>query len=642
MEETSVQGSINDVDEAWDEESDDDIEAEAEEMARRLQEQLRADIERAQAEARALASQKVGQSEPRIDGSSPLPSAKRSTCSNPTVDETATMEQLAHAKVPGNRRQQRSAASILTMKTILASAEKNSLVRSTLASSVVPGGTDHNMLDLFNQCISSQIVTKSVAKNLTEAVIHLAKSELLFASLRNSDAPAIQLDKGKRRWDAVDGPGPHDGPSQEPPQKRLAVEPPDLRYQVSEAVRVVTEGLSPIASSPTPMIHPHLIASIHLQLHQIFLFSVTSAPRAGERATPLQELAGLIQMLGVLSGIQIGSSNPAQTNTSDWSTSSNTSAPDIGTAVYPCLTCPKTFARLFSLKAHQRVHLLVDRPFRCELCVASFVRNHDLKRHARLHEPRAYRCGGCGKVFSRRDAIKRHQDNRRGRGRGEEGVAESVCAYAEIEEVDKPEGEEEAVRRAKMWDGIAASSMQSSASATGGVPPLYAGQSGPDDMPEEGEMHPAVVMEAQSIVLGLHPLLHGYVTKVLGHAPVLQTPLQLSPATQAAVPQSAPPTHAHVATAPPTLASIIASTNPRSDQGLGDSTASPAQSMLQADVPMASSALSSALSLSEEQTRLLEQAIAQAALAAQAQAEAEAALEEEDDGTDDEDEDEDD
>ena len=641
MEEIAEQISLNAVDEAWDEESDDDIEAEAEEMARRLQEQLRADIERAQAEARAQASQQVGLLEPRLSGSSPSPFTKQSASSVPTSDETTSLDQLAHARLSGNKRQQRSAAAILTMRTILASAEKNSVVRSTLASSVVPGGTNRSMLDVFNQCISSKTVTKSIAKHLTEAVILLAKSEILFASLRNSDAPAIQLDKGKRRWDAADGPGSGIDPSQEPPQKRVALDQPDLRYQVSEAVRVVTEALSPIASSPTPMIHPHLIASIHLQLHQIFLFSVTSAPRAGERATALQELAGLIQMLGVLSGIQIGSSNPAQNHTSDWPTSSNAGAPDIGTAVYPCLTCPKVFGRLFSLKAHQRVHLLVDRPFRCDLCVASFVRNHDLKRHARLHEPRAYRCGGCGKVFSRRDAIKRHQDNRRGRGRGEEGVAESVCAYAEIEEVDKPEGEEEAVRRAKMWDGIAASSIQSSAGVTGSAPSLYASQPAPGDIPEEGEMHPAVVLEAQSVVLGLHPLLHGYVTKVLGHAPVLQNPLQISPARQVAGPPSILPTHAPATTATPTLASLIASANAQNGGEIGGHEASPALLPTQVDVPAASSALSSVLSLSEEQTRLLEQAIAQAALAAQAQAEAEAALEEIDDGTDDEDEDED-
>ncbi|EPT00565.1 hypothetical protein FOMPIDRAFT_1122198 [Fomitopsis schrenkii] len=592
-------------------------------MARRLQEQLRADIERAQAEARAQAAQINQEASQTLHQTSNTP-PQTLPCQ---TDEVVSLQELAQAKVTGNTHQRRNTAVILTMKAIVVLAEKNPLVRSTLASSVLPWDRgNQNVLDVFNQCISCKKVTKSMARDLSEAVILLAKSEALFASLRNSDAPAIQLDKGKRRWDAADGPGAHNESAQEPPLKRLALGQPDLRRQVSEAVRVVTEALSPLASNPTPIIHPHLIASIHLQLHQIFLFAVTSAPRAGERAAALQELAGLIQMLGVLSGIQIGSSNPTQPQPS------STGTPDIGTAVYPCLTCAKVFGRLFSLKAHQRVHLLVDRPFRCEVCVASFARNHDLKRHARLHEPRAYRCGGCGKVFSRRDAIKRHQDNRRGRGRGEsDGVAESMCAYAEIEEVDKPEGEEEAVRRAKMWDGIAASS-----GAIGGAPPLYAGLSGPDDVPEEGEMHPAFVLEAQSIALGVHPLLHGYVTKVLGHAPVLQNPVQAHLTQQAA----APPAHAPDPAGPPTLASIIAMANAQTEGGQGP-VANSTQSLVQADAPAAPSTLSSVLSLSEEQTRLLEQAIAQAALAAQAQAEAEAALEEEDEGTDDEDEDED-
>ncbi|KZT66180.1 hypothetical protein DAEQUDRAFT_477052 [Daedalea quercina L-15889] len=516
------------------------------------------------------------------------------------------------------------------MKGILASAEKNSLVRSTLAASLVPGGGNHNVLEVLDQCISCRRVSKDVAKRLSEAVISLAKSEVLFASLRNSDAPAIQLDKGKRRWDAVDGPGSYHESHQGPPAKRMALDQPDLRHQVSEAARVVTESLSPIASSPTPVIQPHLITSIHPQLHQIFLFAVTSAPRAGDRAAALQELAGLIQMLGVLSGIQIGSYSSASSTShpADWTQPPGGSAPDIGTAIYPCMTCPKVFRRLFSLKAHQRVHLLVDRPFRCELCVASFARSHDLKRHARLHEPRAYRCGGCGKVFSRRDAIKRHQDNRRAGGVGR---AEGVCAYAEVEEVevDKNEAEEDALRRTKMWDGIAAS-----ASVHGGAP-VYTGQSlRPDDVQEEGEMHPGIVLEAQSIVLGLHPLLHDYVTKVLGHTPVLQNPILPSVTSQSVAAPSATSAHPPPSAAQPTLASVIASADAHAGQRARPPGSEPAQSPAQTDAPSASSALLGVLSLSEEQTRLLEQAIAQAALAAQAQAEAEAALEEEDEDTD--------
>ena len=100
-------------------------------------------------------------------------------------------------------------------------------------------------------------------------------------------------------------------------------------------------------------------------------------------------------------------------------------------------------------------------------CPASFVRNHDLKRHMLLHDKKAWRCAGCNKIFSRRDAIKRHKDAR-GRALGGKGgrpgdadAVDTACAFAEIEEVevDKTEGEEEISRRAKLWNGIAASSV---------------------------------------------------------------------------------------------------------------------------------------------------------------------------------------
>ncbi|KAI9005199.1 hypothetical protein BC832DRAFT_524781, partial [Gaertneriomyces semiglobifer] len=47
--------------------------------------------------------------------------------------------------------------------------------------------------------------------------------------------------------------------------------------------------------------------------------------------------------------------------------------------------------------------------FHCELCPASFSRKHDLKRHTRIHLGiRPFKCGACGKVFSRHDALNRH------------------------------------------------------------------------------------------------------------------------------------------------------------------------------------------------------------------------------------------
>ncbi|OCH89386.1 hypothetical protein OBBRIDRAFT_794340 [Obba rivulosa] len=612
----------------YDYDDGDDVEAEAEEMARRLSEQLRADIAKAQLEAAAASR------------SAPLTAIQPNQQFPPGPP-------ASNASVLRRKKE----AAISTMKAILDIAMNNTLVRETL-SSTIPSADTENVFSIFQRCVSSGNISKRKAKPLSEAIVSLAKSDALFGSLRNSDASAQQLDKGKRKREEYASEALPDTRM----HKRPAFDQPDLLGQISAAVRAISHALSAPPRQPPD---PALVASIQLPLHQVFLFAVTSAPRAGPHAGMLHELGGLIQMLGVLSGVPIGPhAPPPHMHGGQWPPYAAL-PPDIGTAVHPCLVpgCRKTFHRLFSLRTHQRAHTLSERPFRCAHCPASFVRNHDLKRHARLHERRAWRCAGCDKIFSRRDAIKRHKDTRSraagGGGKGRAGEVEAggdACAYAAIEEVevDRTEGEEEASRRAKLWNGIA---------ATQQPPPTMHGAPYDDGVPEEGEVGPAVIEQAQALVLQVHGLLQAHVARGLGtpmpppgpglaqplptHPPVGPTTLasvmaSTQPSAASPIPPSATvPIPSHTPTTQPSTPAAASGVLPPA-AGSADNAQTQEPVPVDAGQPAASLSSLSLPWLSEEQTRLLEQAIAQAASAAQAQAEAEAALEESEDYDDDE------
>ncbi|EPQ52702.1 hypothetical protein GLOTRDRAFT_140346 [Gloeophyllum trabeum ATCC 11539] len=575
--------------EDWDEDedySDDglDAEAEAEAIARRLNEQLWADIAKAQADAAASAS------------------AAAQVPATPAVEPPAPAISLP-SESPYSRKQY---AAILTIKAVIQYAEKDALFRSTLSNSSIPDKGD--VFSILTRCAADGVVAKGLSKPLAQLMVTLARSDTLFSSIKNSDASVIELEKGKnkRKREA-------EAESAYPSQKRPFYTPDyeSLSTQVQNAVLIITDALSrSMPTSPRP-VDASLIASVQVPLHQIFLFAVTSSSGThGQGAHLLQEIGGLIQVLGVLSGIQIGQHPGVEASS------------DIGTAVYRCLlpSCNKTFIRLYSLRAHQRLHSQLtaqgDRPYQCNICPATFARNHDLKRHMKLHESKAYKCLGCNKTFSRRDALKRHKNAARGKGvgKGEE------CVDAEVVDVDLEE--EEDARKVRMYAYPSA-------------------QQGPDlsGVFEEGQIGGDLVGELQLVVTRLHPLLQEYVTKALGTQPGQLPPPPASTDLGAGQGQT-------------TLASVIARVQQQNNiPGLGEvgsanvHLSQSAYATYPDAAPQAHAADFSGPSpqtdiqqpsslamygLSEEQTRLLEQAIANAATAAQAQAEAEAAMEEED------------
>lgn len=581
-----------------DDDDDEDIDKEAQEIARRLGEQLWADITKVNAERNAAAASQ---------GASSL---QAPTC----APSTTTIQESVFATANQIRRKEDEA--FTTMKAILALVEKDEHAKNLMYSTAVSNG--FNVLELLYQCTSSGNIDKGFARPLSQAIILLAKSDDLFGILRQSNAPAIQLDIGKRKREAFD----EGNSAHAHPPKRPYVQESDLHRQVVEAVHIISQALG---ASPSQVIDPSLVSSIRLQLHQVFLFAVTSAAVAGPNIHALQEIGGLIQVIGVLSGIQIGHS-PSETNAPGPSSLPDHSLghTDIGTAVYPCLFggCGLTFARLYSLRAHQRSHAS-HRPHRCTYCPASFARNHDLKRHIKLHDRKAWKCQGCHKVFSRRDAIKRHKNGIKNRG-----ASSDVCLTAEILEVQLEGAEAETAireeRRAKVWNDIAVNE------ATG----VGVASSGHNECRtvDDGAINPAMVMRIQTSILGLHGLLQTLVGNALGN-PVGQSLPMESLAGQTTLASV-------IARAQSQNSADLASFPPQEPPMMVDASDGPAETLLSesqaGETPQGHQIPSlSMYGLSDEQTRLLEIAIANAASAAQAQAEAEAAFEEEDEAAND-------
>jgi C2H2 type zinc finger protein len=590
------EGGQSDGELADDDEGDvdeEDADAEAEEIARRLNDQLWAEISKAQAEAAAAGN----------NGTATTSGVPNSSGASAEVDT------VCHV-IPDRRVHE----ALKTMRFILKDIANDTLARSTLSTTLIPG-PGISVLDAFDSAVSSNTIPKEVAKPLSHLLVSLARSDVLFSSLRHSEESSIQLQLGKGKRQRDDG--EHDAMNEDntpPPPKRLsripiraAVPPPlpvhrALHTQLEAASRAIISALASPAASPTGPPLPPLIASIQFPLHQVFLFAMTAA---GPARNVLQEVGGLIQALGVLTGIPIGGSSLSTNGTS------NTAWGHPGTSVHPCgfLGCGKTFARLFSLRAHTtRVHA-AERPFRCTRCPAAFARNHDLKRHERLHEDKAWQCTGCAKAFSRRDALTRHRNTAAAR--------HSACATADVAEIDVPKSgasasaaTEDETRRTRMWCDV-------SDAAPGAT----------DIILEEGELPRSVLVAAHGVVARLHTVLQACVARALGGSPAVASHVPLGPTAAPAVVDT------DTAGGQVTLASALARAQAQLPPGTGpnstdDTTHVGAVADAGRMVPLTNAGGSSLYGLSPEQTLMLERAIASAASAAQLQAEAEAALEE--------------
>jgi hypothetical protein len=618
VEDDEEEGEEEDEDDEEDEEDDDEAEA----ITRRLGDQLWADINKAKAQADRAAWQSgsVAASSSGVAALSFLP-------------ENAAKKQTA---------------ALATLRNILAFAGQYPAVHSALSTTLIPNMDNSSLFDVLHRASAQNFIDKGVASLLSPLLISLAITPTTF-----DVKPDTSIAASKRKHAEIDADSSLDDAGRFLRRSLYYPQTPaDLRAQLLHAVGTVKSALS-APTSEGRILDSDFVSTIQVPLHSVFLFAVTLSARGGPDMKPLQELSGLIQVIGVLSGVPIApTSSPVQASTANsasaadplttdpaapWTrASAEGQSRDIGAAVYPCLVpaCKKTFSRLYSLRAHQRQHAS-HRPFRCSICPASFARSHDLKRHEKLHDNKAWKCAGCNKVFSRRDAIKRHKKTSAARGAGNEKCEEAEILVVDVE---KKDGEKVAgdARRNRMWEGPrpVQDTLETGVSF----------EEMPSDGLEDGQIPTTLLEELRSEVLTLQPLLTAHVTSnptstspdvaALDEgasretlASVIARAQQHALSAKDTVEQVAAPSAGATTEAGAAVPVMSVSTSPQVDTAAVSTTA----------------ALSSSLSLyglSDEQTKMLEDAIASAALAAQVQAEAEAALEEENDEVEDDEDDE--
>ncbi|OCB90192.1 hypothetical protein A7U60_g2563 [Sanghuangporus baumii] len=107
-------------------------------------------------------------------------------------------EAAAPPTPPITRRSPREEAALATVKTVLSFATSDSVVRSTLASTEVPGYS--NVLQMLNNIAEEGRISTHLAGTLSHVLVKLAKSEELFSPL----PPVSQETTLKRKRDEAE------------------------------------------------------------------------------------------------------------------------------------------------------------------------------------------------------------------------------------------------------------------------------------------------------------------------------------------------------------------------------------------------------------------------------------------------------
>lgn len=78
-----------------------------------------------------------------------------------------------------------------------------------------------------------------------------------------------------------------------------------------------------------------------------------------------------------------------------------------GELLYPCVQCPYRGRTKYALMVHERAHS-GERPLTCPHCPATFLNSSNLASHKRRHLPPAYHCHVCVKSFRFKEALQNH------------------------------------------------------------------------------------------------------------------------------------------------------------------------------------------------------------------------------------------